>query len=291
MPVAVSLPPVPPRLSAGEFEEIRRLAHRAFGLDLKPGKEEMVAARLGRLVTAGGHASYHEYARHIAADASGSSLAALIDALATNHTSFLREPDHFEFFRERVAPQFAARTLTELWCAACSTGQEVWTLACIWNEVNPGRKLRIYASDISNRALTLARVGEYGGEACMPLPGEWLRRYFERVAPASHAAGAGKDCEPRYRAGRLLRSQVEFQRINLMQPLPWTHAFPAIFCRNVMIYFNRDTQKELVRRLTDSLEPGGYLFTGHAESLAGVAHTLDYVQPALYRKPGGRRAA
>ena len=285
MAVAFELPQTPPRLRKEEFDEIRTLAYRTFGLDLKPGKEDMVSARLGRLVASGGHGSYREYARAVAADRSGASLAALIDALTTNHTAFLREPDHFEFFRERIAPQLAARPLSEIWCAACSSGEEVWTLACVWNETNPGRKLRIHATDISNKVLARAQAGEYSKEACAAAPASWLNRYFERGARA-----LSKNVEPGYRVGPLLRSQAEFRRVNLMEPLPWSRLFPVIFCRNVMIYFDRATQQNLVRRLAACLEPGGYLFTGHAESLTGVPHGLEYVRPALYRKPRARRA-
>jgi chemotaxis protein methyltransferase CheR len=272
--------PLGPRLSKREFEEIRQLAHRSFGLDLKPGKEEMVSARLGRLVSAGSFGSFHEYARHVAADSTGTALAALIDALATNHTSFLRESEHFDFFRQRVAPGLSRRVAPEIWCAACSTGEEVWTLACLWNDAFHNQNLRIYASDISNKALRRAQAGKYPKETCAPLPASWLNRYFERE----------EQPDPCYRVRARLRSQVVFRRINLMEPLPWQRQFPAIFCRNVMIYFDRKTQQEVVRRLTGCLEPGGYFFTGHAESLAGISHALQYVQPALYRKPEARRA-
>jgi chemotaxis protein methyltransferase CheR len=272
--------PTGPQLSKREFEEIRQLAYSAFGLDLKPGKEEMVSARLGRLVSAGGFRSFHEYTRYVATDSSGKALAALIDALATNHTSFLREREHFDFFRKFVAPALARRGSPEIWCAACSTGEEVWTLACIWNDAFPEQNLRIQASDISNKALRYALAGEYPKEACAPLPAGWLKRYFE---PSMRA-------DNRYRVRAHLRAQAAFRRINLMEPLPWQRRFPAIFCRNVMIYFDRQTRQDVVRRLTDSLEPGGYFFTGHAESLAGSSHTLEYVQPALYRKPEARRA-
>ena len=282
MPAAGSiLPAPPPPLSPGEFDEIRGLAYQAFGLDLKPGKEEMVSARLSRLVSAGGHASFHEYARHVAADSSGRSIAALVDALATNHTSFLREPDHFDFFRECVAPDLARRMAPEVWCSACSTGEEVWTLACTWNETAPNNYPKIYASDISNKALRRARSAEYSREACAPLPASWLSRFFEPVTN-------GQEKEPYFRVGALLRSQVEFRRINLVDSLPWLRPFPAIFCRNVMIYFDRETQQAVVRRMTECLEPGGYLFTGHAEGLAGISHALEYVQPAIYRKPQPR---
>lgn len=274
------LPGQPPPLSPGEFEEIRDLAQRVFGLNLKPGKEEMVIARLGRLVSSGGHASFHEYARQVAADKTGVSLAALIDALTTNHTSFLRESDHFEFFCRRAPAELASRQAVEIWCAACSTGEEAWSLACLWNDLNPGRTLRIYASDISNRALRRAQAAEYSKEACAALPSSWLDRFFELIGldPQDRQG-------PRYRVRPVIRSQVEFRRINLMDPFPWLRPFAAVFCRNVMIYFDHETQEQLIRRLADCLEPGGYLFTGHAEGLANVSHSLEYVQPAVYRKP------
>ena len=271
----------PPRLSPREFEEIRQLAYRTFGLDLRPGKEEMVSARLCRLLSAGSFRSFHEYARHVTADSTGAALAALIDALATNHTSFLRERDHFEFFRQHVIPDLSRRAEAEIWCAACSTGEEVWTLACVWNDAVPGASFRILASDISNKALGRAQAGGYSAEQCAALPAVWLSRYFERVERP----------DPHYRVGARLRSQASFKRINLMEYLPWRRQFPAIFCRNVMIYFDRQTQQDVVRRLADCLEPGGYLFTGHAESLSGISHSLEYVRPALYRKPSSRRAA
>jgi chemotaxis protein methyltransferase CheR len=278
-PVALASPcPGGPRLSTREFEEIRQLAYRAFGLDLKPGREEMVSARLRRLVCAGGFASFHEYARHVAADSSGVALASLIDALATNHTSFLREREHFDFFRRRLAPALARRAAPEIWCAACSTGEEVWTLACIWNDAFHNRNLRIWASDISNKALRRAKAAEYPKETCAPLPASWLNLYFERMESPDAC----------YRIAAPLRSQVAFRRINLMDALPWQRRFPAIFCRNAMIYFDRKTQQEVVWRLSACLEPGGYFFTGHAESLAGISHSLEYVEPALYRKPEAR---
>jgi chemotaxis protein methyltransferase CheR len=151
----------------------------------------------------------------------------------------------------------------------------------VWNEAQPALNLRIQASDISNKALRRAHAAEYPKETCAPLPAAWLSRYFER----------SQKSEPGFRVNAGVRSQVEFKRINLMESLPWKRQFPAIFCRNVMIYFDRETQQDVVRRIADCLEPGGYFFTGHAESLAGISHSLQYVQPALYRKPGAKRPA
>jgi len=265
-------------LSPHEFEQIRKLAYQTFGLDLKTGKEELVSARLRKLVRNGGFRSFQDYYRHIVEDKTGVALAGMIDALATNHTAFLREPDHFRFFRSEVLPQIAGRETVETWSAACSTGEEVWTLACLLNEALPGRRVRIVATDISNKALRFASTACYPLERCRDLPPAWLSRYF--VADGRPAQS--------YRVTDALRAQVQFQRVNLVERLPWPHRFQVIFCRNVMIYFDRTTQERVVRQLTEHLEPGGYLFVGHAESLTRVSHGLEYVQPAIYRNPSKR---
>jgi chemotaxis protein methyltransferase CheR len=262
-------------LGAEEFEQLRRLAHTAFGLDLKPGKEELVTARLRRLVCSGGFGSYRDYCRHVLRDSTGEALAAMIDALATNHTSFLREPDHFEFLQHEVIPALAQRDSIELWSAACSTGEEVWTLACLFQDALPSRRTRICASDISRKALHFASQASYSAERCQGLPAAWLSRYF------TPEPGPVKS----YRVAPQIRSLASFRRLNLLEDYGWPRPFPLIFCRNVMIYFDKSTQEQVVRQLAGCLEPGGYLLVGHAESLTRVAHSLEYVRPAVYRKP------
>jgi chemotaxis protein methyltransferase CheR len=238
----------------------------------------MVSARLQRLVAAGGFRSFHDYHLHVVQDSTGLSLAALVDALATNHTSFLREKDHFDFFRERVVPELQRRRSTAIWCAASATGEEVWTLACVLNDALPSANIRIHASDISNKALRVAQAGEYQAERCEGIPAEWLSRYFQKIPGTSMA----------YRVAPRIRAQAEFRRLNLVEPFHWPQQFPAIFCRNVMIYFDRATQEKVVAAMANCLEPGGYLFVGHAESMAGISHCLEYVRPAVYRKRGGK---
>ena len=267
-------------LAPQEFEQIRQLAYRTFGLDLKAGKEELVSARLRKLVRGGGFHSFQDYYQSIVADRTGASLLAMIDALATNHTSFLREPDHFQFLRDQVVPGLGARDPIEVWSAACSTGEEVWTLAMLLNEALPNRRVRIAASDISNKALSFAQRAVYPTERCHGLSAAWLARYFaaEGRPPVSYQATAA------------LRAQVAFRRINLVESYSWPHPFPIVFCRNVMIYFDRQTQERVIAGLCQHLEPGGYLFVGHAESLTRVSHSLEYVRPAVYRKPGRKEA-
>jgi chemotaxis protein methyltransferase CheR len=262
-------------LAPSEFDAICKLAHRAFGLDLKPGKEDLVAARLRSLLRTSGHGTFHAYYRSIVEDSTGESLAAMIDALATNHTSFLREPGHFEYLRRQVLPELATRDTIEIWSAACSTGEEAWSLAMLLHESSPSRRFRLCASDISSKALAFARHAVYSRERCRGIPPHWLARYFRAEGDP-----------PDYSVVSSLRAPVDYFRINLVEPFSWPRQFPVIFCRNVMIYFDRATQERVVRRLAECLEPGGYLFVGHAEGLAGVSHPLEYVKPAIYRKPG-----
>jgi chemotaxis protein methyltransferase CheR len=262
-------------LAASEFDQIRQLAHRTFGLDLKLGKEDLVSARLRRLVRDGGFRSFQEYYKSVVADRTGEALHAMIDALATNHTSFLREADHFEFLRNHVVPALPPREPVEIWCAACSTGEEVWTLGMVLSEALPGRPVRITASDISNKALRSAQQAIYPIARCQGVPPAWMSRYF--VADGGPPAS--------YRVAPALRALANFRRVNLVESYSWPRLFPVIFCRNVMIYFDGPTQEKVVAGLTAQLEPGGYLFVGHAESLARVSHSLEYVKPAVYRKP------
>ena len=262
-------------LSTQDFEQICRLAYRSFGLDLKAGKEELVSARLGRLVRDGGFRSFQEYIRYIAAEPTGVALASMIDALATNHTAFNREPAHFDFLRSDLVPQMARRDTVEVWSAACSTGEEAWTLAFLLNDLLAPRQVRIAASDISTRALRFAERAVYPADRCQEVGPMWMNRYFEPF----------EGPQPAWRVAARVRSQATFRRLNLVERYAWPRRFPIIFCRNVMIYFDSATQAEVVRQLTEWLEPGGYLLIGHADSLARISHTLEYVRPSIYRKP------
>ena len=265
-------------LEAHEFDQIRLLAHRVFGLDLKPGKEELVSARLGRLVRGGGFRSFDDYYQHIVRDNTGQALAGMIDALTTNHTAFLREPEHFEYLRRELLPRVPPGASLEVWSAACSTGEEVWTLGCLLSENLGPRRFQITASDISMRALRFAERGVYPVDRCGGLPAPWLARHFKT-----------SDRGATYEVSPALRAQTSFKRANLLESCTGARPFSVIFCRNVMIYFDAPTQEKVVRQLSDCLEPGGHLFVGHAESLTRISHKLEYVRPAIYRKPTQRK--
>jgi chemotaxis protein methyltransferase CheR len=268
----------PLSLGAPAFEKFRRLAYDKFGLNLTAGKHDLVAARLGKKLRELKIPSYEAYYDLVLADRSGESLIALIDALSTNHTSFLREASHFEFLIKRVLPALRKRASIDIWSAPCSTGEEPYSIAITLLEqlgVPPKPALRIRATDISTRAVAVAKQGAYTADRLGAMPVPLLKKYFKQTGPGS------------FKVNPEVRCMIEFERVNLIEPMRSNRMFPVIFCRNMMIYFDKPTQERVVTSLSQFLEPGGYLMIGHSESLMGVHHSLEYVQPAIYRKPGG----
>jgi chemotaxis protein methyltransferase CheR len=265
-------------LTAVEFDRIRELAHVKFGLDLRPGKEQLVAARLGKQLRRLGLTTFGDYYSYVLADPTGQAMVEMIDALTTNHTAFLRERAHFDFLRSKVLPEWRGRPSLGIWSAACATGEEPYSIAISvleeWGDA-PRPQIRILATDISTRALATAGRAVYQAERLEAMAPATIPRYFLR----GEARWRGW-----YRLRPPVQKMVEFRRLNLNEPLPPLPRFGVIFCRNVMIYFDRETQERLVGRLAECLEPGGYLFTGHSESLLKTAQPLAYVQPAVYRK-------
>jgi chemotaxis protein methyltransferase CheR len=265
------------KLTENEFRQISNLAYRRFGLDLKRGKEALVAARLGKQLRKLGFASFAAYHRHVLADATGDALVELIDALTTNHTSFLRERAHFEFLARAANEEFREVATLRVWSAACSSGEEPYSIAMCLAEAlgrSPERQFRILASDISTRVLAMAERGVYPMRRFDDVPEAWRRAHLLRGRGESNGF---------YKIKPQLARQVEFARLNLIEPLGERAPFHVIFCRNVMMYFDQATQQNIVERLSGCMERGGYLFVGHSESLTGVEHALDYVRPATYR--------
>ena len=272
-------------LSTVEFQKIRNLVYERCGLDLRDGKEQLVSARLGKKIREAKFRSFQEYFQHVLDDRTGDALASMIDALTTNYTHFFREPAHFEFMKRTVLPPLRDRASFTIWSSACATGEEPYSIAmCLKEELGTRTdgRVQILATDISNRVLAVARKAVYPAERFQSVAIPALRNYLLRGSGAS---------EGLYRVKTEVLPPVVFQRLNLIEPFSHMGAFPLIFCRNVMIYFDKKTQTDLVARLTGCLEPGGYLFIGHAESLNPIHHTLEYVQPAIYRKPGDAGAA
>jgi chemotaxis protein methyltransferase CheR len=272
-------------IAAAEYEFIRQLVYDRSRINLGPDKVELVCSRLRKRARMLHLDGLEAYVNLLRSPAGAEEMTGLLDVISTNVTDFFRESDHFDFLRDTVLPEWgAAQTGSaaagfRAWSAACSSGEEPYSLAITLAEHfrrQAGCGWSIVASDISTRVLSRAHEGIYPqGRVKLPEP-DWLRRYFQR--------GEGK-YQGYYRVKSDLRGQVTFRHVNLFQsPYPFPDRFDVIFCRNVMIYFDRKTQEQLVPRLKDQLVPGGYLFVGHSESLIGIEHTLKCVRPSIYRR-------
>jgi chemotaxis protein methyltransferase CheR len=261
-------------LSSAHFERIVAMLHEHAGIRLRAGKEGLVRARLAKRLRALGLTDFDAYLDVVARDPARREFTEMVDVLTTNKTSFFREPAHFEFLQDEVLP--ACTGPVRLWSAGCSSGEEPYTLAMILREALPepaARQARILATDLSHRVLATAKAGIYPADALAEAPRTLVPKYWRPVAG---------DGTPRLEATPALRSLIQFGKLNLMERWPMRGPFDAIFCRNVMIYFDKATQQALVQRYWELLRPGGHLFVGHSESLTGLTHRFTYVQPAVY---------
>jgi chemotaxis protein methyltransferase CheR len=272
-------------ISEQDHRSTAALVRQHFGIHLPASKRDMLAARLYRLVRETGCTSFSEFFRRHLSPPGPEMLSLLADHLSTNHTFFNREAEHFWVLRDRLLPELlqdlrlrGERDL-RTWCAASSTGEEPATLAMVIQEALGPDAARwqagLLATDLSSRALATARAGVYPTAAVRTLPAAYAERWFD------HRPDGTSVLVPE------LRRQLTYRRFNLMnRRFPFRRPFHVIFCRNVMIYFEDDTKRALVRRLFDQTTPGGYLFIGHAESITGLDSPWQPVQPGLYRKDG-----
>lgn len=244
------------------------------GVSLPATKGALVRGRLTRRLSARGLSSFADYYELIRRDPGERQQA--VDLLTTNETYFFREPKHFDFMREVVLPSKQGERSFSIWSAACSSGEEVYSLAMLLADVRGKRHWNILGSDLSTRVLQKARLGHYGMARTDGIPRKYLQDYCLK----------GKDSQAgTLLVGRELRERTTFQQINLNTTLPTIGPFDVIFLRNVMIYFSPETKAEVVARLAQKLKPGGYLFIGHSESLQGCNPGLQLVRPSVYRKP------
>jgi len=266
------------RLSPAQYAWLTDLVRRTSGLNLHLGKQELVKARLSKWLRKLRIDSYEEYLVRLRDDATGEELAALMDVLTTNQTFFFRERAQLGCLAAHVLPHCAGRRL-RIWSAGCSTGEEPYSIAIALHEHLRGAEAldwKILGTDISRRCLEAALRGVYPEDKVAGVPPAYLTNHFE---PVRDAMGA------RFRVKAHLRSKVDFARLNLMSSWPMKGPFDAIFCRNVMIYFEKSFQEELVNRLYGLLRPKGILVIGSAESLTNRAHRFEYLEPAIYRRP------
>lgn len=262
-----------------EFSQFQALIYEQAGIRLDTPKKTLLVSRLGKRIRELHLSSFQDYYDCVSGTGGEEELTRLLDLVSTNKTDFFREPIHFDFLREEILPQVRPSKTLRIWSSASSSGEEPYTIGMtlfdsledfhLWD-------IKILASDISTRVLAKAAAGIYEEERVSQLPKDILRRHFLR---GTGPQGGKLKVRPE------IAGLVKFRRINLMdQHFPIRSPLDVIFCRNVMIYFDRPTQTALMAKFFRYLRPGGYLFIGHSESLQWIDHQFTYVRPTIYQK-------
>ena len=266
-------------LTNDDFEKLSNFTKSNYGLDLSQ-KRGIVEARLLGFLTKKGYVSFPTYFQTLVNDQTGSEVTALLNRLTTNYTFFMREVDHFNYFRDTILPHLVTTVKNKdlrIWSAGCSSGEEPYTLAMILNDYlgkdAASWDAKILATDISSQVLEIALQATYSDEQIKEVPEKWKRQYFEPAKNGEKSLVAS------------IREGVIFKKFNLMENnFPFKQKFHVIFCRNVMIYFDTETKRQLINRFYDSTAAGGYLIIGHSESITRRDTKYKYIVPAVYRK-------
>ncbi|MFP4698313.1 MAG: CheR family methyltransferase [Eubacteriales bacterium] len=264
-----------------EFQLLTNLIKDNYGINLTEKKKNLVESRLNMVLVQENFKSFSEFYKHLIKDSTGKALTTLINRITTNHTYFMRELPHFEFMLREVLPFWISRLKDEkdlcVWSAGCSSGEEPYTLEMVisdylgtdfskWNT-------NILATDISLNILETAKKGIYTEERIKAIPPKWKLSYFKKID------------NNRFAVIDRIKERIIFRRFNLMNgTFPFKKKFNVIFCRNVMIYFDKETKETLVNKFYNLLEPGGYLFIGHSESLDRSSSPFKYIMPSVYRR-------
>ena len=270
-------------ITDGEFQRIVTYVKQHYGIDLSQ-KKVIVNGRLENYIRANGWKNFHQYMDEVENDKSGTQEKMLVNFLTTNHTYFMREFEHFEYFKNVVLPWLRKKEASgrdlRIWCGAASTGEEPYTIAMVLADFFGLEKnqwdTKVLATDISTKVLKQASTGVYSGEQLKNLPENWKRHFFKSIS------GSGQ-----FQVTDDLKKEVLFRQFNLMDPFPFKKKMHTIFLRNVMIYFDEKTKSDLVRKVCDTLVPGGYLFIGTTETLDRNNTPLQIIKPSIFRKEGG----
>ena len=268
-------------LTDTDFANFRKLIYDKCGINLHNGKRELLKTRLAKILRHSKFTSVKAYYRYLTEKATDQEIIPLLDTISTNLTSFFREPSHFEFLSDTVFPELIKRkgnNKLNVWCAACSSGEEAYSIAITLLESVQGTQLwdvNVLATDISTRMLNTAKQGIYDKDNIGNIPYELQRVYFKKGI---------RKWQGFYRVKPKLQSIIHFKRFNLMEPFPFKQNLDVIFLRNVMIYFDKPTQEKLVNKCYEHIEKDGYFFIGHSESLTGFNHKFKYIKPSVYRK-------
>ena len=262
-------------MSDQDFGLLRNWVYEQAGISLSPAKKPLVMSRLQKRLMHFGLDSFGDYYRLIIDAREQQEAQIALDLLTTNETYFFREPKHFDFMRERAVPERRPGVSYRVWSAACSSGEEPWSIAMTLAPLLGENGWEMLASDISTRVLARAQTAHYAMERAEHIPRPLLTRYCLRGVRAQ---------EGTFRVVPELRRRVKFLQVNLIAPLPEVGVFDLIFLRNVLIYFDMETKAKVVRQLCAALRPGGYFFCGHSESLHGMNLPLTTIHPAIYQR-------
>ena len=265
-----------------EFNTLREYIKNTFGISLSNEKKSLIYSRLRTVLQELHIDNFTDYYKYLINDQTGQAAIIFIDKVTTNHTFFMRETDHFDYFRDKVLPYIEGACKNNdlrLWCAGCSSGEESYTLKFIVEDHFGNSKAKwnteMLATDISTQVLDKAIHGVYPNDSVNTLPESWRTRYFNKF-DEKHSI-----------VKQEIKNGIVYRKFNLMEEkFPFKKSFQVIFCRNVMIYFDNHTRDTLVEKFYNLTEPGGYLFIGHSESLNHTGTKYKYVMPALYRKEG-----
>ncbi len=264
-----------------EFRRISMYLKDRYGIDMTH-KKEIMDGRLSNMIRIRGFDNYDAYMNTLMQDPSGEMEKELVNLLSTNHTYFMREFEHFEYMKKVVLPYLRKREENiqdlRIWCGAASSGEEPYTLAMLLVEFfgleHDKWDTTVLATDISTGVLQTAVRGVYKKEQIAELPDNWKRRFFRSVGEGEYFAITDE-----------LKNEVLFRQFNLMDDFPFRKKLHVIFLRNVMIYFDRPTKQNLIKKLYDVLEPGGYLFVGRTETIEKGNVPFELVEPSIFRKP------
>ncbi|WP_126969524.1 protein-glutamate O-methyltransferase CheR [Xanthomonas sp. BRIP62411] len=257
-----------------EFGRFQRFIFEAAGISISTGKKAMLCGRLGKRLREHQFSTYTQYLQLLESRQDRAEIQTAIDLLTTNETYFFREPKHFELLR-KLAGEHRGGLPFRCWSAASSSGEEAYSMAMVLDDSLQGRPFEVVGSDISTRVLAKARTGHYALQRIDGIPQPYLKRYCLR--------GQG-EYDGTLLVERRLRDRVKFVHANLNTALPMLGSFDAIFLRNVMIYFNGQTKREVILRVLSNLKSGGYFCIGHSESLSELDIDLVQVAPSIFRK-------
>lgn len=263
-------------ITDAEFAQFQRFIFDAAGISMADAKKALVTGRLSKRLMVHGLDSFSAYFQLLSSGLHPDEVQMAVDLLTTNETYFFRESKHFDFLRTQALAARGGPGPYRVWSAASSSGEEAYTMAMVLADVMPGQAWEILGTDISTRVLEGARRGLYALERGRHIPREYLQRFCRKGIA---------EYDGYFLIDRSLRSRVHFVHANLNAPLPDLGKFDMVFLRNVMIYFNLETKRQVVARVLAALKPGGFFCVGHSESLNDITQSLEAVAPSVYRKP------